>query len=100
MRAAVLANPVLLGYSLKKRLQPRVALCNAVGVSPSIVLSLHAYSDERFSKACERACSSRWDAPLWQIVHQLLQTGWAYYDEGPRVGRDTSLDDEENDAVD
>ena len=53
LREALLINPVLLGYSLEKRIIPRVALCKAVGVPTSIVLSLHSYDNVKFGKACE-----------------------------------------------
>lgn len=57
VRAAILGSPTLLGYSLSKRLNPRVKVMRSVGVRPNFVdhvWLVSSYTDLRFSKWVEK----------------------------------------------
>ncbi|CAM9189283.1 unnamed protein product [Laminaria digitata] len=57
IRGAVLSSPTLLGYSLSKRLKPRVKVIRSVGVQPSFadhVWLVSSYTGLRFSKWVEK----------------------------------------------
>lgn len=57
LRDAVLGSPTLLGYSLSKRLSPRVNVMRSVGVKPNFadhVWIVSSYTELRFSKWVEK----------------------------------------------
>lgn len=53
LRERIVRLPALLGYSLRKRYQPRVALCDAAGLPPDFALDRMAWSGPRFTLAVE-----------------------------------------------
>ena len=55
LRHKLVSNPVMLGYSLRDRLQPRAALCDEFGVSRSLLWNYHGKSPPAFREACEKA---------------------------------------------
>lgn len=57
VRDAVLGSPTLLGYSLSKRLNPRVKVMRSINVKPNFaehVWLINSYTELRFSKWVEK----------------------------------------------
>ena len=56
LRARVVSNPTILGYSLDGRLRPRLAICEELGLpAERFLFSYHSRSPESFLDACYKA---------------------------------------------
>ena len=56
LRERILVTPVILGYSIERRLRPRVKLCRELGLPVERMLfSFHSSKPEDFDAACARA---------------------------------------------